>query len=533
MPMLVIRVLCLLFFSSIACANEWKVQTLYHSLDQTSLSDLFAFYQLHSDSTYGQKALERAFLLINKHRNAPITENERLHFPPFDIQGIIAIVNRKPFDSAPKLTEQQIKQIERISDHLMHRTLKGHTITQIDDVASLQENEIDLARALLLYQFDHSAHKMHHIKEYEANLDLMALQILAKLPQKASNLEKIKAINHFIFHEMRFRFPPQSISNKEIDTFTFLPSVMDSRLGVCLGVSILYLTLAQRIGLDLEIITPPGHIYLSYVDVDGHRLNIETTARGIHIPEKHYFGMNTIQLKNRSIRETIGLNFFNQASVCWEREDHEQAVELYLIAEKYMPNDPLLNLFLGLNYLFIGEESKGKACLEFVKNHPNTDVLFQDTLSDDYLNHKVRKEGLKAIFKQVDETRHSIFEKQKKIEDELTLSPQFREGWFHLAITWLQLSRLKEAQVALEKYHALDSKNPTVEYYLSMVYLDRYQYSKAFEHLQNCYTLICNQEHQKQILRPLRMELNLINPQFAVSEEKDFGPRTGWPGSHP
>src|SRR5207237_2545338 len=95
------------------------------------------------------------------------------------------------------------------------------------------------------------------IQSYEANLDLMALQLRARLGDKTDPLSMIRAMNDYIFSEMHFRFPPQSLFAKEIDVYTFLPSVIDQRRGVCLGVSILYLCLAQRLGLSLEAITPP------------------------------------------------------------------------------------------------------------------------------------------------------------------------------------------------------------------------------------------------------------------------------------
>src|SRR5665647_1570782 len=105
----------------------------------------------------------------------------------------------------------------------------------------------------------------------------MALQILARLPPKASPQQKILKINELIFDEMRFRFPPHSLYAKDIDVYTFLPSVLDSHRGVCLGVSILYLCIAQRLDLNLEMITPPGHIYVRYRTTD-QTINIETTA---------------------------------------------------------------------------------------------------------------------------------------------------------------------------------------------------------------------------------------------------------------
>src|SRR6202044_1243325 len=122
----------------------------------------------------------------------------------------------------------------------------------------------------------------------------------------ATPQQKIDAINSFIFEEMGFRFPPHSRYAKDIDIYTFLPSVLDSRRGVCLGVSILYLCLAQRLGLNLEMITPPGHIYIRYHEGE-NIINIETTCRGIHMDSEDYLGINTRCLQMRNIKEVIGL----------------------------------------------------------------------------------------------------------------------------------------------------------------------------------------------------------------------------------
>src|SRR5262249_14956743 len=140
------------------------------------------------------------------------------------------------------------------------------------------------ARALLLSQFENDIKKIH---TFEAALDLMALQVLAKLTKEATAYDKIHALNQFIFFEMGFRFPPHSAYNGKIEHFTFLPHVLESRRGVCLGVSTLYLCIAERIGLSLEIITPPGHIYIRYKEGDKEK-NIETTCRGVHIPTEEY-----------------------------------------------------------------------------------------------------------------------------------------------------------------------------------------------------------------------------------------------------
>ena len=211
---------------------------------------------------------------------------------------LISFVNRSSQDSSPTLNEEQFVVIEKISRHLANRQLKGFGIWDLETLLQLPMDQIDLARGLLLAELGGGEEGRLKIRSYEANIDLMALQISARLAAQRNSPEKIRAINDYIFSEMRFRFPPHSLYAKEIDVYTFLPSVLDSRRGVCLGVSILYLCLAQRLELQLQAITPPGHIYVRYVAPNGDETNIETTARGIDVPSEVYLGLETANCKS-------------------------------------------------------------------------------------------------------------------------------------------------------------------------------------------------------------------------------------------
>ncbi|MFS8563459.1 MAG: hypothetical protein LVR00_03680 [Rhabdochlamydiaceae bacterium] len=377
------------------------------------------------------------------------------------------------------------------------------------EVLALPPEEIDLSRGLLINQFNENKES---IRQYEASLDLMALQILARLPHGASPITQIQAINRFIFQEMRFRFPPHSLYAKDIDLYTFLPSVLDSREGVCLGISILYLSLAQRIGLPLEIITPPGHIYIRYRD--GIKvINIETTARGINLPSDVYLGIDTRRLHERTIKEVIGMAFINQASVAWGLNEYETTTKLYEIAKDYVPNDPLLKFFLGLNYLFIGKKSEGKKLLEQIRGITFDYAVSPEHTPDDYLSGKVDIEGLKAIFMRVDENRQSILEKQKRLQKTLAKYPHFREGLFHLAISFLQLGRPSEAKEILEKYHKIDPTNCVVEYYLAILSYERFDYNQAWQYLKNTEQLLAAREHTCKALRSFKDQLRRTSPE--------------------
>lgn len=499
-------------FTLIACALLTSplavpYQSLYKSLDPLSVAQHLSFYELYPDTPEGKQALQRAWELL---------EGGKLHLhdaltllPRFDIQSIIALITRQSNAPQVTLSESQLTLIEKISQRLNNRKLKGFNSWTAQELQALKPEEIDLGRGILIHQFD----DRQQVRQYEASMDLMALQILARLSPHSTHEDKIREINRFIFQEMQFRFPPHSLYAKDIDLYTFLPSVLDNRQGVCLGVSILYLCLAQRLDLPLEIITPPGHIYVRYRTPE-KTINIETTARGINTPSDTYLGINTRKLIQRNIKEVIGFAFVNQASVFWAKEDYKTTVMLYEKALPYLPDDSLLKMLLGLNYLFIGEKSKGKKLLDDIRNTVAEDAVVKDVTAEDYLGGKVDVEGLKAIFLPVDETRDSILGKQKELQKILKRYPQFRGGLLQYAVTYLQLGRSLEAQQILQKYHQLDPTNPTVEYYLSIISLERLDYNLSWDYLKQAEKIVHTRGHHPKALKAIRDTLRSTSPEI-------------------
>jgi tetratricopeptide (TPR) repeat protein len=484
-----------------------SLSSLYSTLDPTSVSQHFAFYELYPQTNEGRQALRHAWELLHGTGTDP-----ELVLPSIDLQPLISFVNRTGPDSAPLLDEEQLAVIEKLGANLLNRQLKGHEVWDEAALKALPSEQVDLARGLLLAEL--GGEEKMKIRSYEANIDLMALQILARLKPDATPLEKVRAINDYIFSEMRFRFPPHSLHAKEIDVYTFLPSVLDSRRGVCLGVSILYLCLAQRLGLELEAITPPGHIYVRYAAPNGEVVNIETTARGIDVPSERYLGLETHKLHKRTTKEVIGLAFMNQASVSWHKEEPEKAIVLYEKARNFLgENDYHLNMFLGFNYLFVGREKEGRALLEKVKGVIPDFAISADTISEDYLAGHLKPEAIQAIFSEVNETRGSILEKQKKLEAIVAKYPKFRQGYYHLAVTWLQLGREKEALPYLEKYISMNPKDATVNYYLSAIHFQRHHYNAAWKYLSAAEKIVAAKNHYPHPLKALKGALERACPE--------------------
>lgn len=502
------RLLICTFLAFCALLPGGNLNTLYNSLDPLSIPQHLAFYENYPETPEGRRALQHAWQLLST-GEAPHQEKFLSSVTPESLNGIINLVNKPVNGSSPVLTDSERKLIESLAGHLPNRFLKGYSAKTEAEVIDLPDEEVDLAHGLFLTQL--GPDNWDAIRSYEAMIDLMALQLLTKVSLNSSPLDKIRAISALIFDEMGFRFPPHSIYAKDIDHYTFLPSVLDSRQGVCLGVSILYLSLAQRLDLKLEAVTPPGHIYVRWND--GKRIrNIETTARGIHIDSEEYLGIETKELETHSLKEVIGMAHINQASVYLHEQQFENALSSYQKAQPYLPDYTQLKELLGFTYLFTGQNGKGVELLESVKGQIPPHTIGSNSLVEDYLDGVVDSEGIQTLFQRVDEDRSSILRKKEALEKTLERCPKFRDGWKALAITWLQLHRSKEALQYLNAYHTLYPNDPTAEYYLAILYTQRLEYKNAWKHLILGEKILVPYDHKPRPLKELRRHLSLVYP---------------------
>lgn len=493
--------------------SEAHIKMLYSSLNPTSISQHLAFYQLYPQTEFGRKALSDAWKLLGKGQWGAWDQQdgELLAKFPEVTASLVALINQK--ESEPVLLEEgEIKLIERLGASLPNRKLRGYGAQTEEEVIRLPSDEVDLARGLFLTLFEKSPEGIREMKSYEALLDLMALQVLATLPEAPTPRDKIRAMNELIFFEMGYRFPPQSVSIKDIDVYTFLPSVLNSRKGVCLGVSILYLCLAQRLDLPLEMVTPPGHIYVRYKN-GKEEVNIETTCRGVHIDSDEYLSIETCALEQQNIKQVIGLAYVNQASVFLGKEQFDLAENAYKKALPYHPDQDVLHRFLGISLCLNGKEQEGREHLEKCVGKMLPHQVSPDTLAEDYLEGKINAQGIARFVKHVDSTRTALMAEKEGFEKILAEYPQFRAGWLALAGTWLELGNERQALRALEQYHALDCHNSAVEFYLANLYAKRLDFDKAWVHLRRCEEITAAKDYTPDALKDFREQLQQVYPE--------------------
>lgn len=495
-----------------AAISEGHLKMLFNGMDPTSVAQHLAFFSLYPTTKEGQNSLEISWKLLSQQSSVPLQGNvmQSLQVTQKQLGLLVDLVNRPPGSAATVLSDDTLRVLNYLSQSLAHRRLRGHNATTEEQVLLLPSEEIDLARGLLLSEL--GPDNLPLILSYEALLDLMACQVRATLCYPASDFQKIEALNHFIFEEMHFRFPAHSLYSKDIDLYTFLPSVLDSRRGVCLGVSILYLCLAQRLDLPLEMITPPGHIYVRYRK-NGKEINIETTARGIHLNSEEYLSLSTRSLQLRNIKEVIGMAHMNQAAVHWGKEDYNATLNCYKKAKPYLEGDPLLQELMAYAQILSGNVDEGTQMLKSLPKDLPDHLVIKDTMAEDFLLGNVDVDGIKTVFQTVDEKRESVLQKRDRLQKVVERCPKFRHGWFSLAITWLQLNRYKEAVEVLTRFQRLDPSDPTAEYYLAVLHAERWNYPKAWIHLENAERIVAARDYYPRQLKELKRELKKMTGQ--------------------
>jgi Tfp pilus assembly protein PilF len=217
-------------------------------------------------------------------------------------------------------------------------------------------------------------------------------------------------------------------------------------------------------------------------------------------------------LQERSLKETIGLAHQNLASVYSQEEKFQKAVDTYYKAVLYLKEDPWILELLGYHLLFANHEAEGRAILEKVRYEPIVGAVLKDTLIEDYLSGKVDKEGLLAVFQHIDDTRASIILKKERLELVLQRYPAFRAGWLQLATAYLQLHKPAEALETLEKAHLIDETDPTVEYYLAALYLERFDWKKARRSYHLAEQVLTSKNYHPKALKELKTALDRIFP---------------------
>lgn len=118
----------------------------------------------------------------------------------------------------------------------------------------VSRDQFNLAEASLMLAQD--IYPDLDIPDYLSKLDGIAVAIKKRLPGDAFSEQRVLALNYYLFNEMRF-------SGNLVDYYdprnSYLNEVMERRTGIPITLSILYLEVGKRLGLNLKGVSFPGH----------------------------------------------------------------------------------------------------------------------------------------------------------------------------------------------------------------------------------------------------------------------------------
>ncbi len=230
---------------------------------------------------------------------------------------------------------------------------RGLRAYSIEGVLRLDENEIDLCTAALILSREWGTNKTSHV--YRRKIDDMAEDIIERVKDAhvPMNHRAIPIINKYLYDELNYA----TIDSADDPDDLFLHIVIERKQGYCLSLSVLYLSLAERLGLPIYGVVVPGHFFVRYDD-GRMRFNIETTSFGNSAPDEHYKEkfkapkhLKSLYMKNLTKKQTLGC-FFNNLGNCYlQVGDTDEAFRILSNAVQINPLLSEAHMNLGNIYL--------------------------------------------------------------------------------------------------------------------------------------------------------------------------------------
>lgn len=339
---------------------------------------------------------------------------------------------------------------------------------KLESIPSLSLRQIDLTEALLAIS-----------REWDPRLDEEAfrrkLDQLTEFARPAlsadSPREKIKRLRRAI-HQLGGYLYTERVDARGFPVDSeelFMHGLLQSRRGYCMNLSLLYLIVAERLGLPLKGVALPNHFFVRWDD-GREKINIDGTEGGAEFSDEFYqnrFGVDSrtaspFYLQSLNKKQSLGSYFSNVGMVYYQRRNAEKAV-FYL------------SLSVDINPLS-------------VEAHNNLGNIYSELNQND-----------KAV-------RHY----RKAVEAE----PGNADSYFNMGLAYDKNGDTEKAIVAFLQAGQLQPDNPAIHDSLARLFLHKKKYASALLHLKKLAGL--SPENSWAFLEMSTAYLGLGVPELAV-----------------
>jgi regulator of sirC expression with transglutaminase-like and TPR domain len=170
------------------------------------------------------------------------------------------------------LLEQQAEQLRRLARAVHEKRVLDELVKALPD----KEEKADLLRAaLLVAKLDNDE---ADVDAYRKEVERMAKEVAAGLPKGADDKGKLDALNKYLFRQRGFHGSRGDYYHR---SNSYLNEVIDDREGLPITLSVLYLELARRLGLNVVGVGLPGHFVVKHVPAKGEPQLIDVFEGGV------------------------------------------------------------------------------------------------------------------------------------------------------------------------------------------------------------------------------------------------------------
>ncbi|MCL1132344.1 transglutaminase-like domain-containing protein [Shewanella sairae] len=282
----------------------------------------------------------------------------------------------------------------------------NETITVVEAIFAKPSSEIDLARAKLT--IDKLVDPSVDVDATLAEIDNMVNEIRHGLSSDLTGIDTLLSLSAFLYESgywnrnqpLQYDFNDplgQSINSK------LLSNYLDTKKGNCISMPILYVIIAEKLGLDVTLSTAPLHVFVKFRDpLTGKYLSLEATDRGQLVNHEFYKSKSTIKpeainnglyLQPLSKKESVGVIAVLLSEYYAEHKQWQNSIDVAKVVLKHYPNYAYAMIKIGNGYsrLLSEKVAEVKAKKSYtIKEKEYMDHLYQQNV---YWFNKAEKLG--------------------------------------------------------------------------------------------------------------------------------------------
>ncbi|MGZ8439804.1 MAG: tetratricopeptide repeat protein [Candidatus Deferrimicrobiaceae bacterium] len=302
----------------------------------------------------------------------------------------------------------------------------------------------------------------------------LAEKIRPALRDRSDPRAVIAALNRFLFVEEGFSYDRVSGNT---DNY-LLDRVLGRKQGNCLGLTALYLLLAERLSLPLRGVYVPSHCFVRY-EGDGVRINIETGEKGADRKDEIYsrdFGLTGRGPYLRSLgnKEMIAVYLKSLGASCSRKGMEDRALRLYREAAVFSPGLPDAYFNTGVSF-------QKKGLLDEAIGHYRRALEFDPDLA-------VARDNLGVALAKKGRYREALAEVRKAVG----LTPRNPVTRGNYAATLCACGMVEDGIREYRKVLEIDPDNARALAGLTRAYYTRGEFHEAIVHCDRARELGCN-----------------------------------------